>query len=339
MRIEMKMALKIFRRDLRRLGRNPAALLIAAGLCLIPALYAWLNLAAGRDPYSNTQGILVAVADCDEGAANERRSLDAGRKILDNLKENEELGWVFTDEAEALEGVKAGRYYAAIVIPEDFSRELLAIEAGEIGAPEIRYYVNEKRNAVAPKITDKGADAVQEKINQSFSEEASRAVAEELQDFGAGIKREFLRDDFSVLSGVSLLEIPVRYQLSVYGDAVDKEPASFRLLFRPLSADGDAEFARFFRSEGEREILPFGFGERIVHGGGERVFPVFRIFDPVHRRHHHAVAVRFRESDLLISGVDVDAQEGVCRLGGDCGEGCKGEGDEFFHDVKSFRLV
>ena len=117
----MKMALKIFRRDLRRLGRNPAALLIAAGLCLIPALYAWLNLAAGRDPYSNTQGILVAVADCDEGAANERRSLDAGRKILDNLKENEELGWVFTDEAEALEGVKAGRYYAAIVIPEDFS--------------------------------------------------------------------------------------------------------------------------------------------------------------------------------------------------------------------------
>ena len=183
----MKMALKIFRRDLRRLGRNPAALLIAAGLCLIPALYAWLNLAAGRDPYSNTQGILVAVADCDEGAANERRSLDAGRKILDNLKENEELGWVFTDEAEALEGVKAGRYYAAIVIPEDFSRELLAIEAGEIGAPEIRYYVNEKRNAVAPKITDKGADAVQEKINQSFSEEASRAVAEELQDFGAGM--------------------------------------------------------------------------------------------------------------------------------------------------------
>ena len=62
---------------------------------------------------------MVAVADCDEGAANERRSLDAGRKILDNLKENEELGWVFTDEAEALEGVKAGRYYAAIVIPED----------------------------------------------------------------------------------------------------------------------------------------------------------------------------------------------------------------------------
>ena len=62
-----------------------------------------------------------------------------------------------------------------------------AIEAGEIGAPEIRYYVNEKRNAVAPKITDKGADAVQEKINQSFSEEASRAVAEELQDFGAGM--------------------------------------------------------------------------------------------------------------------------------------------------------
>ena len=138
-RTNMKNVLKIFRRDLKRLLRNRAAMLVLGGVCLLPSLYAWFNIAANMDPYGNTQGIKVAVANCDEGADTAQMSLNAGASIMDNLKENKKLGWTFVDEEEAIEGVKSGAYYAAIVIPEDFSDSLLSILSGDVRKPQLDY--------------------------------------------------------------------------------------------------------------------------------------------------------------------------------------------------------
>ena len=117
----MKKVIEIFKRDISRLGKSPAAIIVAVGMCIIPALYAWFNIAANRDPYGNTANIKVAVANNDVGAENKKRTLDAGRQILDQMEENDDLGWVFTDEEDAVDGVKSGKYYAAIVIPETFT--------------------------------------------------------------------------------------------------------------------------------------------------------------------------------------------------------------------------
>ena len=174
----MKNVLKIFKRDLKRLLRNRAAVLVIGGVCLLPSLYAWFNIDANMDPYGNTKGIKVAVANCDEGASIAQMTLDAGETIIENLKENKQLGWTFVDEDEAKEGVKSGEYYAAIVIPEDFSDSLLSILSGDIKKPELDYYINEKKNAIAPKITDTGATTLQQQINDTFSSVASEAISE-----------------------------------------------------------------------------------------------------------------------------------------------------------------
>lgn len=174
----MKNILKIFKRDLKRLLRNRAAVLVIGGVCLLPSLYAWFNIDANMDPYGNTQGIKIAVANCDEGASTAQMTLDAGETIIENLKENKQLGWTFVDENEAKEGVKSGEYYAAIVIPENFSDSLLSILSGDIKKPELDYYINEKKNAIAPKITDTGATTLQQQINDTFSSVASEAISE-----------------------------------------------------------------------------------------------------------------------------------------------------------------
>lgn len=174
----MRKAGKIFYRDLRRLARNPVAMVVMAGVCLIPSLYAWFNIAANFDPYSNTGSIRIAVADCDKGTENELTgSLNAGEEITANLKENKDLGWVFVDEEEAKEGVRSGKYYAAIVIPENFSESLTSILDGELEQPEFIYYLNEKKNAIAPKITDTGAETIQTEVNTQFVAAASEAAA------------------------------------------------------------------------------------------------------------------------------------------------------------------
>lgn len=178
----MKNAFRIFRRDLKRLLRSPAAMLVMAGVCILPSLYAWFNIAANIDPYANTSGIKIAVANNDQEATHDDLTINAGNQIIDNLKENDQLGWTFTSEKKAIEGVRSGKYYAAIVIPEDFSNSLLCILSGKIETPELDYYINEKANAIAPKITDSGASTIQTQINSTFSSIASESVSEILKD-------------------------------------------------------------------------------------------------------------------------------------------------------------
>ena len=139
----MNTSFQIFSRDVKRLLRNRAAALVMVGVCLLPSLYAWFNIAANMDPYGNTKGIKVAVANNDKGAVNEMITLNAGDTIIGNLKENDQLGWTFTSEKKAKEGVKSGDYYAAIVIPEDFSESLVSILSGDLKKPELDYYINE----------------------------------------------------------------------------------------------------------------------------------------------------------------------------------------------------
>ena len=102
----MRNAFRIFRRDMGRLLRNPAALLVIIGVSIIPSLYAWFNIAANIDPYANTSGIKVAVANNDKDASSNDLEINAGDEIISNLKENNQLGWTFVDEEQAIEGVK-----------------------------------------------------------------------------------------------------------------------------------------------------------------------------------------------------------------------------------------
>ena len=177
----MKTVFRIFLRDLKRLSRNRAAALVMVGVCLLPSLYAWFNIAANMDPYGNTAGIKVAIANCDRGASSDMISLNAGDTIVQSLKKNDQLGWVFVDEKKAKEGVRSGKYYAAIVIPDDFSNSLLSVLSGEIKDPKLDYYINEKKNAIAPKITDTGATTIQQEINDTFSAVASEAISKLIQ--------------------------------------------------------------------------------------------------------------------------------------------------------------
>ena len=123
----MRNAFRIFRRDLKRILRNPAALLVIIGVSIIPSLYAWFNIVANIDPYANTSGIKVAVANNDQEASSNGLSINAGDEIITNLKENDQLGWTFVSEDEAVEGVRSGKYYAAIVIPDKEFRYLRTV--------------------------------------------------------------------------------------------------------------------------------------------------------------------------------------------------------------------
>ncbi|MBC6316505.1 YhgE/Pip domain-containing protein [Listeria grandensis] len=191
----MKKIWGIFILDWRRLFKAPIALMLVLALVILPSLYAWFNIEALWDPYSNTSGIKVAVVIQDKGSeitvpGKKPQKINVGTQLKDQLKKNDSLGWTFTNEDDAKEGVKKGDYYAAIFIPADFSKDIVSVVGGDPTKPTINYTVNEKINAIAPKITDKGASTIVDQISSEFVDKVSSSVLSELNQAGIDLEKE-----------------------------------------------------------------------------------------------------------------------------------------------------
>lgn len=177
----MKNILGIIRHDLRKITGSVVAMITILGLCIIPCLYAWFNIFSNWAPYESdaTGRISVAVVNLDKGDSVAGLSINVGDKLIEALEANSDIGWVFADDDEsAIEGVYSGDYYAALVIPEDFTSDVLSFTQGDLTNPTIKYYENEKKNAIAPKITNKAQEALQDEINAAFVETLAGYVSD-----------------------------------------------------------------------------------------------------------------------------------------------------------------
>lgn len=175
----MKNIIKVFLNDCKHIGRNVVALVVVMGLAVLPSLYAWFNILSNWDPYGpeSTSNIKVAVAYDDTGINISGMDINISSNIVEALKTNDTIGWVFTDSTdEAIEGVWSGDYYAALIMPADFSKDMVSFLADNMTHPEIIYYTNQKKNAIAPKITDKAKTAVQQQVNATFISTLTEAI-------------------------------------------------------------------------------------------------------------------------------------------------------------------
>lgn len=177
----MKNVWTIFTHDIKKLVRQPFALIIIIGLCIIPSLYAWFNIFANWDPYANTGGIPVAVVSLDRDyTMKDGTVVNMGNSVLENLHSNTSVDWTFLDtEEEAKQGVEAGKYYGAIVIAPNFTYSMYNVFSDDFENPSLIYYQNQKSNAIATKITDTVAGTLQNTINETFIKVAATTVFQE----------------------------------------------------------------------------------------------------------------------------------------------------------------
>lgn len=188
----MKSTFEIFKKDLKNIFTNYGALIVVVALCLLPSLYAWFNIEASWDPYaeSATSGIKVGVVNKDLGTTLNGKDINVGNTVVEGLKDNKQMGWQFVSEEEANQMVEEGKYYAMLTIPENFSKNLTSIVTDDIEKGEIIYTVNEKINAIAPKLTDKGATAIQEKISKEIVNTVSDTIFGLANDVGIELENQ-----------------------------------------------------------------------------------------------------------------------------------------------------
>ncbi|EJQ33921.1 YhgE/Pip domain-containing protein [Bacillus toyonensis] len=184
----MKQIWRIYKTDLRNVAKHWAAIVIVLGLMILPSLYAWFNIKASWDPYGNTKEVPIAVSNQDAGSNLRGKDINIGDEIVDSLKKNKNLGWKFVDEKQAIYGVERGDYYASITIPKDFSEKIATVLDENPKKPELDYYVNEKVNAIAPKITAKGASGITEEISKNFVKTANGEIFKIFNDLGIDLE-------------------------------------------------------------------------------------------------------------------------------------------------------
>lgn len=201
----MENIIQIFKDDVRGLGKNFLALVIALGLCVIPSLYAWFNIYSNWDPYANTGNVAIAVASDDTGyTRNDGSYVNMGDAVIEQLEENDKLGWTFPSTSqEAIDGVYSGEYYAALILEPDFSQSMYDCLANGMEHPRILYYENEKKNAIAVKITDSGTSSLQQSINQEFTEVVVTTLAENLDEIAGNDEGSLFHQTLDQLNTVN----------------------------------------------------------------------------------------------------------------------------------------
>lgn len=167
----MNNILTILRDDLKAIRGNVMTAVIIFGLAIIPLLFTTFNVLASWDPFANTKQLKIAVASEDRGHQSDLASLklNLGDEVLSQLSRNDDINWVLTNSDDAIEGTKSGEYYAGIVLPKDFSANLLTFYVEGTEPSKLNLYTNEKKNALSTTITQRSATGVIEKIDESFT--------------------------------------------------------------------------------------------------------------------------------------------------------------------------
>ena len=224
----MRNIIAILKRDLSRIRGSVVALIVAVGLVIVPTLYAWFNIAGSWDPYGNTGNLKVAVANSDNGYMSDLIPVrvNIGDTVVSALRENDQLDWRFVSESDAVEGVRSGEYYAAVVIPENFSSRMMTVFSSDAEHAEIVYYENQKANAIAPRVTDKAASTVRQQIDETFAKTIS---------------------DVGLATTSSLLEFMDGDQIAAYAGNLSGTLASAITTLRDASGSVD-EFAGLLQS-------------------------------------------------------------------------------------------
>lgn len=206
----MKFA-KIAKNDISSIFHNRFIRVSVVAIIIVPLLYSLLYLAAFWDPYSRMDKLPIAVVNLDKGANNDGAYENAGSKVVDELKNNHDVGWRFVGLKEAQDGLDKDGYYSMFVIPEDFSEKIMSAKDGKPEQTKIQFVPNDKKNFLASQIGGKVQDALKEKVKSSIVKQYTEVTFDNLFEVKDGMRKatdgskELADGNKTMLDGVTKL--------------------------------------------------------------------------------------------------------------------------------------
>ncbi len=177
---------RLAKRDVTSVFSSLISLAVLLGLILIPGLYAWFNLGGEFNLYSRTKDLKIDVVNQDAGYSSPLLPLGVnfGSKVIGALQKNPKFLWREESLSVAQSQVESGEAYAAIEIPKDFSKGLMNIFSNP-SPLKIKFLVNQSITPLSPKLTQEGADDLENEARQVFVSSSLKIAISSLESFSS----------------------------------------------------------------------------------------------------------------------------------------------------------
>lgn len=171
----------------KNLLKNKLLLLVIAAVILIPTIYTTLFLGYMWDPYGKVEKLPVAVVNEDVPASYGDTQLSIGSSLVEELKTDHSLHFLFTDRKTAEKGLKDGRYYMTITIPADFSKNAATIMTDTPRQMELLFHTNPGTNYIASKMGETAMKNLQASVREKVTGTYVRILFDKLTETGKGL--------------------------------------------------------------------------------------------------------------------------------------------------------
>ena len=155
-------------------------LAVVLGIIIIPLLYSYLYLGAFWNPYSRLDVLPIAIVNEDQGAVIRNRDRNVGEELITALQEDGSLKFIVTTQEDAKAGTQDSKYYAAMIIPSDFSLDIASAETTDKTTATILFAANEKKNYLASQIVKSAVTQVEENLRSKIDAEIVGGLADRL---------------------------------------------------------------------------------------------------------------------------------------------------------------
>lgn len=179
---------RMLKLEWKKLLSNKLMLVVIVAIIAIPTIYTTLFLGSMWDPYGNMDKLPVAVVNEDKPVEYEGETLNIGKEMVENLKEDGSLNFSFTDKERARQGLKDGSYYMVITIPEDFSANAATLTREKPEKMELSYETNPGTNYIASKMSETAMEKIQSSVREEVTRTYAEAVFEQIGKAGDGME-------------------------------------------------------------------------------------------------------------------------------------------------------
>jgi putative membrane protein len=174
--------------ELRRFRRGLLPQVAIGALILIPLLYGALYLWAFWNPTGGMDKLPVALVNADQPATTgDGETVHAGQNVAAELLASADLDWVTTDAQDAADGVRHGRYYFALTIPEEFSTDVVSAGGDAPAKATLQVTYNDANSFLASTLGRSAMQQVDQAVSAGIGAQTVDRVLVGLADARSGI--------------------------------------------------------------------------------------------------------------------------------------------------------
>lgn len=160
--------------------------IVLCAIMIIPMIYACVFLGSMWDPYGQTDQLPVAVVNKDKEVEYNDSTMDIGKQLSDKLAKNDSMDFNIVSSSKAQKGLKDGKYYMIITIPENFSKNATTLLDDDPQTMMLTYTTNPQTNYVATKMDDSAMAKVKAEISSTVTKTYSKILFKNVKTLSKG---------------------------------------------------------------------------------------------------------------------------------------------------------